>query len=220
MTFNTSVFAEDNIRKIISPVIKGEVLYIKGTIDSHIYDFFSYNHGNLKNVKTVSLNSYGGSHYWALEIVRKIQEHKLNTLLDKDNFCASACLYLYGAGKVRSAHKNTWFGIHGARLAKGNSVMFLSACYFENERGLYQFDMNIEGCKSVHDKFYQLALRSTKEAFQILEDNGVSPRLIEDYLSLEEDRNWPFYFNVLKIKDWVVSAQLAQEYDLVTQLID
>ena len=48
-------------RQIQSPEIRGEVLYIQGRIDSHIYDFISRGATDLKGVKTVELNSLGGN---------------------------------------------------------------------------------------------------------------------------------------------------------------
>jgi hypothetical protein len=216
--FMSSLRANEDIRKILSPEIKGDVLYISGTIDSHIYDFFAYAQKELENVKTVSLNSYGGSHHYAMEIVRKIREHNLNTTLEKDNVCASACIYLYGAGKFRTAHESTWFGIHGARLSKGQSFKLMTTCYFKNESGFHEFDLSLDGCEPVYNKYYELALEETKKGFLTLEEMGTSRLLLQDYLSLEEDPNWQAYFNVLKIRDWTLPAAKALEYNLVNQI--
>lgn len=94
------------LRVIQSPRIVGDELVIKGPIDSHIYDFISMEAQKLKSVTKVSLNSLGGNHNWALEIGRRIQELGLKTVINKGAFCASACVYLFGSGQERIAHRS------------------------------------------------------------------------------------------------------------------
>ena len=215
------ICAQDNedINKIISPFIVDNTLYIEGKIDSHIYDFFSYNRKEIQNIKYISLNSFGGSHYWGLEIAQKIQSLEKYTVLKKGNVCASACVYLFGSGKLRMAHKETWFGIHGARLSKGNAFKLINHCYFQNKDGLYEFDLNLEGCEKVHDEIYLISYLATKDAFSLIETSGVSDKLMKDYFNLDIDPNWPYHLNVLKIKDWELSAIDAFSYNLVNILL-
>jgi hypothetical protein len=215
-----STSAQFDIRQTYSPHIEGEILYIRGKIDSHIYDFLSYNYQQLKSVRYVSVNSYGGNHDWSLEIARKLRELKLSTLLERGNVCASACLYIFGAGIERVAHHSTWFGIHGARLGKGSSMKFINACYSLNPDGKTMgYDPTKLGCQNVYQELYELCYTNTLEAFLTLEQNGVSTQLFEDYLSLEEEINWSDNFNFMKIRDWELQAQEAEKYHLVTKRI-
>ena len=209
-------FAEiDDLRKYISPVIKGETLYISGIIDSHIYDFFSFNIDAIQKVKRVSLNSWGGDHDWSLEIARRIGEEGLDTVIEKDSVCASACVYLFGSGVNRVMHSLTWLGVHGARLGQGRIVQFAGVC-FEMIDDEPLFDQSKTGCASIVEKFYKLSLKATTDAFKQLELNGVVEEFTTDYLNSEDDPLWFLQGNFLKKKDWVIKAKEALKYNLAT----
>ena len=111
-------------RRLVSPRIEGDALIIEGKIDSHIYDYLQYEAAKIIPVKVIELNSLGGSNEWALEIARKIRELGKTTVLLSGHSCASACAYLFAAGRERVASEDTWIGVHGARLGASYLTTF------------------------------------------------------------------------------------------------
>jgi hypothetical protein len=91
------------LRRIISPHIEGDTLVIEGEIDSHIYDYLQYEAAKIAPLKIITLNSLGGNNDWALEIARKVKELGKVTLLAEGHYCASACVYIFAAGRERVA---------------------------------------------------------------------------------------------------------------------
>lgn len=211
--------SQDNLSQVYAPAIVGDTLYIKGKIDSHIYDFLSYEAQKVEAVTYVSLNSYGGNHYWAKEIGRRLQEFGKITVLSAGNVCASACLYIFGSGTERWMSENTWLGIHGARLGAGYTVNFINDC-FDIDGNIATLNESKDGCQNFISHWYSVAYTETRLAFQLIETAGVSPALFENYFKLDQDPNWFQHSNVLKIKDWEVTPQEALEFNLATQIID
>ncbi len=199
-------------KTLVSPYIENEVLYIQGKIDSHIYDFLTYPNDKMQNVQVVDLDSWGGHHNWALAIAEKIQQRGWATQLSKDQHCASACVYLFGAGTKRKAHSSTWFGIHGARMGAGYMVTFAQSCL--DGKSLVQNEI----CRELELKNYDLNYDATLEAFQLIEISGVSHSLWETYINFDNDPKWYLHFNFLKKPDWVLPASEAINHDLVTKL--
>jgi hypothetical protein len=219
--FSVTSFAEtnpDDLQKIYSPYIQGDVLVIKGRIDSHIYDYFAREAKALQAVTTVDLNSLGGNTEWALMVSEKIKVLKLNTLLRKGNFCASACTYLFAGGKTRTAEKETWFGIHGVRLGAGYITSFQGLCFIEMEDGTSVFEPRMKGCQDFLNKWYAVTLDWTNKGFDFMESNGVSKTLRTTYFSMPDDENWPEQLNVLKKPDWFLTVEEAVKYDFVTSI--
>jgi len=63
-------------------------------------------------VKTVVLNSPGGSVQEALEMARLIREKGLGTLVEKGGYCASSCPLVFAGGVTRTAEKGAFVGVH------------------------------------------------------------------------------------------------------------
>lgn len=63
-------------------------------------------------VKTVVLNSPGGSVQDALEMSKLIREKRLNTLVPADAHCASSCPLVFAGGVAREAEKGASVGVH------------------------------------------------------------------------------------------------------------
>jgi hypothetical protein len=72
----------DNLNKIYSPWIEGDTLYIKGTIDSHIYDYLAMQAADVAKIRVIDLNSFGGNLEWAMNIAKKIISLDKDTRLD------------------------------------------------------------------------------------------------------------------------------------------
>lgn len=208
----------DDLRKIHSPEIKGDTLYIKGKIDSHIYDFISYEYRAMKEVKYVSLNSFGGSAEWGIEVGRRIQELGKSTKLEKGNVCASACTYIFGSGKERIMSKETWLGVHGARLGGSYVSSFQGFCFVDMADGSSIFVEGKEGCREHLDNWYKVAFDMTSRSFDLLERAGVDPAFRDYYFSLEDDHKWYEYMNVLRKPDLIVDPELALKYRFATEL--
>ncbi len=201
-------------RKIVSPFIEDGVLQIQGTIDSHIYDYLTFPNAKMNTVHSVRLNSFGGNHSWGMAIAEKIQERGWNTRLDQDDICASACVYIFGAGHQRIAHSTSWFGIHGARLGAGYMVEFAQKC-LDGETLL-----DSPQCQELEKKNFDLNREATREAFQLIENTGVSEDLLETYMNFEDVPKWFLNFNFIKKPDWVLTAPEAVDFQLVTVLLD
>jgi hypothetical protein len=210
---------EEGLHKIFSPYIEGDTLFMKGRVDSHFYDYLTYEAKKVKDVKYISFNSYGGNHNWGLEVARKIQELGKITILKKGNVCASACVYLFAAGAERVMESGTWLGVHGARLTGSYVSSFAGLCFVDMEEGS-QFVEGKKGCKEFLATWYEKSLTATSAAFDFMEKSGVLPEMRAYYFSLDDDPLWYQQLNVFKKPDWVVTPEVAFEYNLATQVID
>lgn len=208
-----SGFAE--IRSIQSPYILGDTLYIEGPIGSHIYDYLAYEYKALRAVKKVSLNSYGGSHDWSLAVAEKIKANKWDSVLTAEHVCASACVYLFGAGKNRVMSKTAWLGVHGARITGGYVITFKNLC---SEASLEKKEQLSVHCLTYLSKMHALALESTLKAFELMEASGVQRQLRDYYFSLEDDPHWYKFNNILRKPDLVLTAEEALNFNLATQI--
>lgn len=195
-----------------SPRLKGDVLYIHGRLNSHIYDYLTREKQRLAQVRIVDLNSLGGNMEWALMIANRLRTMNVTTRLSENSFCASACVFLFGAGVKRIAAPGTWFGIHAARLSAGEAMRFEELCYRKDK-----FSPERRSCRKALVDWQGLAAKTTRAAFQSLEQNGVLPELYRNYMSFPDQENWADDFNVLKKPDWVVPSELALEYNLLTE---
>lgn len=208
----------EELHKIVSPRIEGDVLRIEGLIDSHIYDFLSYEAAQLKKVSVIELNSLGGSHEWGLEIAKKIQSLHVTTRLKPGNYCASACVFLFAAGQNREAAQGTWFGIHGARLGVGYKTNFVGLCFIDLEGGASQFVPKKKGCQEFLNHWYDISMKATLDAFTLMESNGVLAKLRETYFAMPDDPDWADAMNVVRKPDWVLQSTEALQYNLVTEV--
>ena len=171
--------ALNRVRRILSPRIEGDVLVIEGKIDSHIYDYLQYEAAKVAAVRVIELDSLGGNVEWALAIAHKVKDLGKTTLIRSGSYCASACAYIFAAGRERIAYEDTWIGIHGARLGAGYLANFQGLCFVDRENGS-DFEPGKAGCQEFLNHWYEIALASTNEAFDIMESNGVSPDLRTD----------------------------------------
>ncbi len=208
-----SLAAAEPPRKIVSPIIEDGILIIEGSIDSHIYDYLTFPNPKMDSVHSVRLNSFGGNHNWGMAIAEKIQQRGWTTRLNRGDICASACVYIFGAGQKRIAHSTAWFGIHGARLGAGYMVEFAQQC-LDGETLV-----DSPECQELEKKNYDLNLNATREAFQLIENTGVSEDLWNTYWAFEDTPKWFLNFNFIKKPDWVLTAPEALDFQLVTALV-
>lgn len=212
ITFAAPLWAQQpNV--VQSPVLEGKVLYIRGRIDNHIYEFLTREARKLTQVRVVDLSSAGGNMEWALLIANKLSAMKVNTRLSSNSICASACVFVFGAGQQRIAAPGTWLGIHGARLSAGLAVRFGNLCFQDGK-----FSPELKACSKAMADWQKMAMSMTQTAFELMERHGVSPDLFNTYMSMEDDSDWTEEFNVLKKPDWVLRSEDALAYELVTRL--
>ena len=205
---------------MISPRLEGDTLLIKGRIDSHIYDYLAYaSAAELQSIRVVDFDSLGGNVSWALEIAEKLKALGKVHRLRAGNFCASACVFLFAAGKERLAAPGTWFGIHGARLGAGYTTSFEGYCFLETDDGPPEFAPRKKGCQDFLSHWYAVSLKATEDSFSFMEGNGIARSLREAYFSLADDPEWYFAMNVIRKPDWILRAEEAGAYALVTGII-
>lgn len=217
-----TVFADedssDDLRKIYSPIIQNKTVYIRGKIDSHIYDFLSLEHKALQGVTQVSLNSFGGSTDWAFLIAQKVRGLGLDTVLEEGSVCASACVVIYGSGHKRIMAKSTWLGIHGARLGRAQAAKFRENCKVPKPGLQFVVEKVSVDCREYLSVWYRQAFAATVSFFQVMEAAGVSKNLIYDYFAMGDDPDWAQYNNILKKPDLVLTAAQARAYNLATEV--
>jgi ATP-dependent protease ClpP protease subunit len=210
-----------DLTSYVSPEIKGDTLYIYGTIDGHIYDYFAYNAKKMDDVKVIELISFGGKVDMALDIAEKIKALKKITRIGKGGFCASACVPLFAAGVQRQMASDAWIGIHAARRGAYYAIQFDSLCKSTLADGSVVFDATKEGCQDFLKTWYDKIAETTDKMFTFYEDNGTSRDFRKAYfeLPLLPDDKWIAEYNIMKTPDWVVSPELAKHYNLATEII-
>lgn len=214
--FTQTTASEERARKVLIPKIHGDTLVIEGKIDSHIYDFFSFEYRKVKSLKKVSLNSFGGSTSWGLLIGEKIQELGLGTHIEEGNFCASACLFLFGSGAKRTAHESVWLGVHGARISGSMIIEFQNNCFDIIDSTTFMLNEKKPACPDFLDRWYELSFNATEEGFDLIENAGVSSKLRTDYYAMDDDPEWFKFSNIFKKPDLVLDYEGMKKYHLVT----
>jgi hypothetical protein len=94
------------------------VLHLTGRIDSRDAALFDAAVDKLtgagKRIDVVSLNSTGGQLGEGALIAAVIKALRLATRVEDGAVCASACFLLFAAGEPRTAHPNSFIGVHKA----------------------------------------------------------------------------------------------------------
>ncbi len=209
---------QNRYSRIISPHIEGDTLIIEGKIDSHIYDYLAYEATRVAAVRMIELNSLGGNAEWALAIARKVKDLGKTTSLRSGHYCASACAYIFAAGRERTASEDTWIGIHGPSLGAGYLTNFQGLCFVDRENQS-AFEPQKPGCQQFLDHWYAVTMASANEGFDGMESNGISPDLRKTYFDMPDDPDWPARMNVVRKPDWPLSAREALKYNLVTKVL-
>lgn len=108
----------ENLRKPLSVKLgKAGVLEVSGTIQPGSSGLFAEKIGEVgEYVKTVNLNSPGGSVQDALTMAKLIREKGYQTRVSGGNLCASSCPLVFSGGKERIADKGAAIGVHQVSL--------------------------------------------------------------------------------------------------------
>ncbi|WP_313603710.1 ATP-dependent Clp protease proteolytic subunit [Rhizobium sp.] len=102
------------LRKAMTFELKtGGVLMAEGTIDPGAAGRFAQEiEARGEYVKTVQLNSPGGSVDDAIAMSKLIREKKLETIIASRGLCASSCPIVFSGGVERIAEKEAVIGVH------------------------------------------------------------------------------------------------------------
>ncbi len=90
-------------------------------------------------VKTVVLNSTGGSVYDALAMGRLIRDKKFATVVENGGYCASSCPLVFAGGVERRAGEKAVIGVHQA-FSPGDPG-------FDGARGMAEAQKISAGCQ-------------------------------------------------------------------------
>lgn len=91
----------------------GGILRMTGFIDVGTADLFNEEVDGIKEyVKSVELNSPGGSVFDALAISEKIRDFGWTTKVSKGHLCASSCPLIFAGGEKRIAEEGAAIGVH------------------------------------------------------------------------------------------------------------
>ncbi|MFZ6655344.1 hypothetical protein [Undibacterium sp. TJN19] len=94
----------------ISHSPKGDSLYLKGILGTGSADKFAAELAQTSQVRFIVLNSGGGRLLEAERIADLVRQRRLDTYVE--GLCASACTYVFLAGKDRAATVNAKIGFH------------------------------------------------------------------------------------------------------------
>ena len=160
------------------------ILAATGTIDPGAAERFA---GELENrgeyIKTVVLNSPGGSVQDALVMAQAIRDHKIGTRVQSGALCASSCPLVLAGGVSREAGARAVIGVHQVFTARNEVIAsdkaVSNAQHTTARIGRLLNSMGIENGLWLHametppDRLYYLKpdeLRSLKLATKILAD--------------------------------------------------
>src|SRR6267143_354021 len=100
-------------------LVGGGKLMASGTITPGISEAFATEIGKRGDyIKTVVLNSHGGSVIDALAMGRLIREKKFATEVEAGKYCASSCPLVFAGGIERRAGDRTTIGVHQVAAIK------------------------------------------------------------------------------------------------------
>ena len=102
------------------------ILHLTGRIDPKDAAVFVAEVGRLtgsgKRIDVVSLNSTGGQLGEGALIAGVIKALRLATRVEDGAVCASACFLAFAAGDPRTAHPNSYIGVHKAADSDGRET--------------------------------------------------------------------------------------------------
>lgn len=200
-----------------------DTLYIDGYIDGMTYDYIRYDHLDSK-IKHIELNSYGGDleiAYWLAEF---IYEHAITTNVRNSAICTSVCTLLYQAGINRTAHVSALFGYHGVRVGgipmirKYNQLCEPEYHHYLLKTGSNEQQKNekSQSCLNFEQEWIENCHRSTEKLFTTYQKYGAKNDLYIDYQTFPKEKNWAAQGNCFKIVNWLMTAQEAMAYNVVT----
>lgn len=181
--------------------IEGETLYINGILQHEVTSYI-LNHP----IKTLILNSYGGSTSAVNAVLEHVRKEKIKTSVPANGYCISACTMLYQAGVNREAYKSSTFLYHCVGLGKFGHQIFVNSC---------GEDLNdlTPTCKKDLQDFEDISTKSTKDYFQDYIKYG-SKDLFELMMSLPDESHWFESGNFCR-KQLKIWGDMAHKFNVV-----
>jgi hypothetical protein len=94
-------------------LVAGGVFRLTGTIDvGSAARFAEMVEGKTEYIKTVQLDSPGGSVTDALDMAARIRQENWNTVVNDGSLCASSCPLVFSGGVERQAGEDAAIGVH------------------------------------------------------------------------------------------------------------
>ena len=174
----------------------GDVLYIEGEI--HAQQPIELREGKFNGVHTVVLNSPGGDGPAGLEMAQIIRERGLTTVVPANGTCASACTFVFQGGVRRIAYESSLFMYHGPRTF---ALQYLDEELCQDKGRRHCEEKAIESAYISSDE-------KIRDAFAELEGLGLSPQLLDLYMSLPDapEEQWMEDENFVRKPDLYFSA--------------
>ena len=143
------------------------VLFLKGKIEKGMYKDFRQAIAD-NNIHTLVLESPGGSVFEGVAIAETVFDRKIKTYIRKNQFCASACSFIFLSGKQR---------------------------YSLGKLGVHQIAYGEEFSKSKEEvgKIAEAVQTATSAIVQVLEEND-TPGFVYKYM-FRKTANEMYYFN-------------------------
>lgn len=134
------------------------------------------------NIKTVSLNSYGGSLFSAIALGYIIHKKGINTYVAKDAVCMSACGYIFLAGKKKvllneiGIHEIAW-GVTPYHELSNNSKASITEMHW--------IIANYLGLIGVHYTFVKDSFKTFSDDMIFLNASQLNKYIVSGYLISE-----------------------------------
>ncbi|MBM0104705.1 ATP-dependent Clp protease proteolytic subunit [Steroidobacter sp. S1-65] len=114
--FASIAFNYDSLKRVNATLsADGTILTLQGTIGTGSYEYVHQVLGAAPEVRTIVLDSQGGRIREAEQLAEMVRDRGLDTYVEGQ--CASACTYLFLAGKDRAATPNAKIGFHRPSFA-------------------------------------------------------------------------------------------------------
>ncbi|NJM83214.1 MAG: hypothetical protein HC844_12640 [Tabrizicola sp.] len=154
--------------------VKGDTLILTGFIDIGDAERFTEELARTSLIRTLRLNSPGGSVTDALMIGRAVRDAGLDTALAATDICLSACPYILAGGVARSVHPEAQVGVH--QHSFGESTVLPAFLAIEDvQRGQGEVMAYLDGM-GIDLRLMQHALTTPPDEIYVL-----LPRQVQDY---------------------------------------
>lgn len=175
----------ETYRDLTDTEVKGDRLYISGTLNAQTYDELKGILETNPQLKTLVLEDIDGSidDDVNLETGLLIHNAGLNTFVPKDGLIESGAVDLFCAGKARIAERGAHFGVHawGEETGMGNTISGHELAKDSPEHDMYLDYFREVGCP---ESFYWFTLQAApaegmhKMTEQELVEQGVVTELV------------------------------------------
>lgn len=199
-----------------------DTMYVDGLIESVMFDEvtlwglpYGYSFVGQKPLKKIYLNSKGGLMFdhsgassTAVDIMRLIKEKKIETHSGFE--CKSACVPVFVSGLKRIAKESTSFMVHSPRIG-GAHLLFLKEKCGEK--------LQSSDCAKELLEIKERQILDMDLYFDLMEAEGVSFNLRNDYLSGEKNEKPYLNGNFIGYKDLYFTGVEALSYGVALSLI-